>query len=175
MSDTEKQAIERATAEGFLALYNAQESTDYCVKKIAGHRESPDVYCVNSNGKELFIEITATEDNPKDISALLGRSDHKDLDELQNLLRRGEMQTVKIQNSQLEGNVLGILIKRLSKKFEKSYGLNVALVVRGTSGVNWDWDLILPTVRQIFCGKRNPYERGVWLLSFNNTQLTRIF
>src|SRR2546426_533348 len=146
MSDTETQAIERSTAEGFLAHYNAREGTDFRVVTVAGPGESPDVKCVSSSGDELWLEVTITEDNPRDAQALLGRSEHKSLDALRALLHRVKTGAAKMPVNRLDGNVLKILIDRLRRKFEKRYGSNVALVVR-EAGISWDWELVLPTVR----------------------------
>ena len=174
MSDTETQAIERATAEGFLALYNTKEGTDYRVDKVAGPGESPDVRCVNSAGDELWLEVTITEDNPRDAQALLGRSNHKSLDALRDLLHKVRTGAAKMLINQLDGNVTNMLIQRLRRKFKKRYGPNVALVVRETS-VAWDWDLVLPTVQEAFRGMYMPFDRGVWLLSRTKDRLTRVF
>ena len=173
MSDTETQAIERATAEGFLALYNAKEGTDYRVVKVAGPGESPDVQCADSAGNDLWLEVTITEDNPRDAQALLGRSNHKSLAALRDLLHKVRMGAAKMPINRLNGNVTTILTQRLRRKFEKRYGPNVALVVRETS-VPWDWELVLPTVHEAFRGTFMPFDRGVWLLSHAKDRLTRV-
>jgi hypothetical protein len=174
MSDTETQAIERATAEGFLAHYNEREATDYRVVAVAGPGESPDVKCVSSGGDELWLEITITEDNPGDAQALLGRSDHKSLDALRDLLDKVKTGRAKMPINRLDGNVLQILIERLRRKFEKRYGPNVALVVREAGGP-WDWEHVLPVVRDTFSDSTIPFDRGVWLLSHAKDHLTRVF
>jgi len=174
MSDTETQAIERATAEGFLALYNESLGVDYRVVRVAGPGESPDVECVNSAGSVLWLEVTMTEDNPGDIPALLGRSNHKSVDALRDLLRRVKMGTVKMPVNRIDENVKEVLIQRLQRKFQKRYGANVALVVRETS-LPWDWELILPDVRTAFRCSSIPFDRGVWLLSCGKDRLTHVF
>ncbi|MFA5914558.1 MAG: hypothetical protein WCV99_16380 [Sterolibacterium sp.] len=174
MSDTETQAIERATAEGFLAHYNAREETDYRVVAVAGPGESPDVKCVSSSGDELWLEVTITEDNLRDAQALLGRSEHKSPDALRALLHKVKKGAAKMPITRVDGSVLQILIDRLRRKFEKRYGSNVALVVR-EAGVSWDWELVLPTVRDAFHSAPNPFDRGVWLLSLAKDRLTRVF
>jgi len=45
--------------------------------KIVDHSDAPDIRCVDSDGNKLNLEITMTEDQPGDIQALLGRSDHR--------------------------------------------------------------------------------------------------
>jgi len=105
MSDTETQAIERATAEGFVAHYNAREGTDYRVVTVAGPGESPDVKCLSSNGDELWLEVTITEDNLHDAQALLGRSEHKDLNALRDLMDKVKTGIAKMPINRLDGNV----------------------------------------------------------------------
>ena len=174
MSDSETQAIERATAEGFLTHYNAREGTDYGVAAVAGPGESPDVKCVSSRGDELWLEVTITEDSPRDVQALLGRSEHKSLAALRDLLDKVKTGRAKMPVHRLAGNVSEILIQRLRRKFEKRYGANTALVVR-EAGVSWDWELVLPTVRDTFQDTVIPFDRGVWLLSRSKDRLTRVF
>lgn len=174
MSDEETQAIERATAEGFLVLYNERQGADYRVVRVAGRGESPDVECVNSAGGALWLEVTMTEDNPGDIQALLGRSNLKSVDALHDLLRRVKLGTAKMPVNRIDDNVKAVLIQRLQRKFQKRYGTNVALVVRETS-IPWDWELILPDVRTEFCGSSIPFDRGVWLLSYGKDRLTQVF
>lgn len=174
MSDTETQAIERATAERFLALYNESLGVDYSVVRVAGPGESPDVECVNSEGSVLWLEVTMTEDNRGDIPALLGRSNLKSVDALRDLLQRVKLGTAKMPVNIIDENVKAVLIQRLQRKFQKRYGTNVALVVRETS-IPWDWELILPDVRTAFRCNSIPFDRGVWLLSSGKDRLTHIF
>jgi hypothetical protein len=70
----EDQQIERATAEGFLLLFNQQFGADYEIVEIG---DTPDVRCQDPNGRALNLEITLTEDRQRDIQAALGRSDHR--------------------------------------------------------------------------------------------------
>jgi len=53
----EKKDIEKATAQGFIKLYNAKMRTTY---RIIDHSDSPDTRCVNSDGNKLNLEITMT-------------------------------------------------------------------------------------------------------------------
>lgn len=172
--DDEKQAIERATAEGFLLHYNRDHGTDYRVDSLAGSGTSPDVKCVNSEKAILWIEITMTEDRPGDIKSALGRSEHKSFRVTQLHLREVKEGKGKMSPNQLDDNVQKRLVKALKLKFQKRYGQNVALVVRAT-GVDWDWELILSRVRAEFNDNRIPFDRGVWLLSRAKNRLYKIF
>jgi hypothetical protein len=174
MSTTETQAIELATAEGFLAHYNALEATDYRVVAVAVPGQSPDVECANSVGGTLWLEVTITEDRPRDAQALVGRSDHKSLAATRDFLSRVKSGKAKMTVNSLQGNVTAILVERLRRKFNNRYGRNVALVVR-EAGVSWDWEPVLPLVHEALRDSANPFDRGVWILSRGKERLTRVF
>lgn len=172
--DNEKQAIERATAESFLLHYNREHGTDYRVDSLAGPGTSPDVKCVNSAKAILWIEITMMEDSLGDIKSALGRSEHKSFDAIRMHLCEVKGGKSEISFNQLDGNVQMQLIEVLKQKFQKRYGQNVALVVRAT-GVDWDWQLILPRVQTEFHDIHIPFDHGVWLLSRAKNRLYKIF
>lgn len=89
---SEKQAIEKATAEGFLVLYNQLQGTDFRIVEMS---DAPDVRCKDSHGRTLNIEITSTQDRPGDIKAILGRSNSRSLESLRahnERVARGEKQ-----------------------------------------------------------------------------------
>lgn len=158
----EKQKIEKGTAEGFLALYNQRCSTDFRVVRMS---DAPDVACADSFGNTLHLEITATEDREGDIRALLGRSNDRSLEALCAHLDRVAQGEEQPQFSSHTGEVSDHLIARLIDKMSKDYGPNVALVVRDTSGIDWDWDDVIPAIRERLTQTRNPFSRGIWLLS----------
>jgi hypothetical protein len=76
----EKEEIERAIAGPFISLYNTEMNTAF---EIVEHSDAPDVRCRDSRGDTLNIEITLTEDQPRDVQALLGRSNHRSLEALE--------------------------------------------------------------------------------------------
>ncbi len=57
---------------------------------------------------------------------------------------------------------------------KKDYGRNVALVVRDTSGVNWNWENVIAEISQIFKSVKNPYDKGIWLLYCQKTKIHKI-
>ncbi len=71
----EKRMIEADTAEGFLRLYNLEKGSAF---RVVRYGDSPDVECADSGGRKLNLEITLTEDRPRDIQALLGRSESQE-------------------------------------------------------------------------------------------------
>ena len=120
----EGKQIEQATAEGFLRLFNLRFGEDY---EVVEPSDVPDVRCRDSKGRGLNLEITLTEDRARDIQAALGRSDHRNLENL-NLA----------PVSSLRRNVLEQAVKRINKKFCRQYGSSAALVVRDASGIDWN-------------------------------------
>ena len=167
----EKQAIEKGTAEGFLALYNQLLATDF---KITDMSDAPDVRCADSHGNTLNLEITTTEDRAGDIKALLGRSNSRSLETLRahvDRVARGEEQP---QFSSLSDEVTDHLVGRLKDKMKNDYGSNAALVVRDSSGVDWDWDDVVPSIRYRLNSTNNPFSRGIWVLSRVKDRLFQI-
>lgn len=167
----EKQRIEQATAEGFLLLFNQQFDTHY---RIVGFGDAPDVRCNGLNGEELNLEITLTEDHPRDIQALLGRSSHKSLEALKEHNKRVAEGKEKPQFSSLSGNVLAQVAGRINQKLVKCYGPDTALIVRDTSGLDWDWELVLEELKEKTNSKRYPFDKGIWLLNLMMTKLYRV-
>lgn len=157
----EKQAIEKATAEGFLDLYNQLQGTDFRIVEIS---DAPDVRCMDSLGNTLNLEITTTEDRPGDIKAVLGRSNSRSLETLRTHMERVARGEEQPQFSSLSDEVSDQLVGRLQSKMMNDYGSNTALVVRDTSGVDWDWDDVIPTIRSRLDLTKNPFSQGIWVL-----------
>jgi hypothetical protein len=170
---SEKKDIEKASAEGFIKLYNAMMGTTY---RITGHSDSPDVRCVDSNDNELNIEITMTEDRPGDIQALLGRSDHRSMKALK--AHRAKVEAGKASSlelvSCLQGNLIAMLVSRIQAKLNNDYGKNAALVVRDTCPADPDWDLELDEIKAQLDLSRNPFDKGIWILSKTKDRLFRV-
>lgn len=169
----EKQAIEHATGDAFIALYNLALGTDYTPVEYS---DAPDVRCVDSRGKALNLEITLTEDRPGDIKAQLGRSEERSLAALKAHLERvrAGLADPLERVSCLSTDVISILVQRIHAKMNKRYGPNTALVVRDTSGVDWDWDLVADTVKKSIQGIENPFDEGVWVVSVTKDRIFRV-
>lgn len=170
---TEKRKIEEMTAAAFLALYNAKMGTSY---EIHEHGDAPDIRCTDSQGNKLNLEITLTEDQPGDIPALLGRSSARSMEALKEHLAKvkaGKADPLE-RVGVLAGNVSAIIIDRIQKKLKKDYGPNTALVVRSASGITWDWDLVVDDLRELLPLQRNPFDKGIWILSAAKDQIFRI-
>ena len=167
----EKTSIEQGTADGFLSIYNPNHGTDYKIVEIS---DAPDIRCRDSNGRELNLEITTTEDNDRDIQALLGRSNHLSVEALEKHIERVAAGLEKPKYISLSGNVADNLITRIQGKLNKDYGDNVALVVRDTSGCDWEWDEVENDIRSRLDLSRNPFKQGIWVLSRVNDKLFRI-
>ncbi|MHC4509768.1 MAG: hypothetical protein ACYTAO_12545 [Planctomycetota bacterium] len=169
----EKRGIERSTAEAFLKFYNAETNSSY---EITEHSDAPDFMCRDEAGDELRLEITLTEDRPGDIQALLGRSNARSPEELERHLEaveRGE-ESVFDSVSCLQDNVCQVAKGRIQPKLNKDYGPNAALVVRDTSGVAWDWETVHDDVLSSLDLRNNPFDEGIWLMSFTSNKIFQL-
>jgi hypothetical protein len=169
------QLIELETAEGFLAHYNALRGSTYAVERVACKGEAPDVFTKDASGNLLNIEVTLTEDRSRDIGSVLGPSNHKSLDMLKAHLQRVKEGKEQVKINCLSENVLAVLIDRINSKLRKRYGNNVALVVRDTSGVSWDWKQVVPQLQAGLSRQTVHFDRGIWLLSCCKSVLTPIY
>lgn len=153
----EKQKIEKATVDAFVRLFNENEKQDYVV---AEYSDAPDATCRNSSGQVIHVEVTLTEDRPGDLPWILGRFKE----------RPGKSRI----GSHLRGNVLEQLAKRLDDKMNKRYGERAALVIRDSSGVDWDWEDIAYDVQRMIEDKCNPFGMGIWVVNRTKTRLHRL-
>lgn len=167
----EKKKIEKATAEGFLHEYNSRFGTDFAVYELS---EAPDVKCRDSNREKLNLEITLTEDRSLDIKAALGRSNHRNIEVLREQNKRVAEGKERPRFSSLSGNVLEQIVGRINKKLIKNYGSNTALVVRDTSGVDWDWNTVVEDLRNRLNLENNPFDKGIWILNCARTKLYKV-
>ena len=154
---SEKEAIERSTVDAFISMYNGYSGESYSVEEYA---DSPDATCRNESGEALNIEVTLTEDRPGDLPWVLGRFEER---------------PVKSRvGSHLQGNVLEQLTKRLESKIQKRYGARTALVIRDSSGVDWDWEDIAAEVQLMMKDRFNPFEMGIWVVNRTKDRLHRL-
>ena len=69
----EKQQIEKATAELFLGLYNAEFGFEFRIDRLG---DAPDVECIDDKSSDkLFLETSLIEDLPEDVMYALGKGD----------------------------------------------------------------------------------------------------
>lgn len=172
---SEKQRIEFSTANGFLHFFNVQHGFGYEMAHVAGDGEVPDIVARDASGNILNIEVTQTEDRPKDIAAALGRSEHKSIDALRAHLEAVRKGRESVKFSSLQGNVIEILQETINKKLNMRYGANTVLVIRETSGVSWDWKTIVPQLQDYLDRKQVLFNHGIWLLSRAKDRLTHIY
>ena len=170
---TEKEQDERDIAEGFIKYYNMLKGSSY---QIVEHSDAPDFRCVDFQKNMLNLEITQTEDRPKDIAAYHGRSNHRSIEALKEhnaKVKEGKANPLE-RVSCLSGNVMVTIVDRIKKKMNKDYGKNTALVVGDTSGCNWDWDMEIEDIGNSLDLSRNPYDKGIWIISKDKTNIFRI-
>ena len=108
----------------------------------------------------MQVEVTLTEDNPNDLAWSLGRQDKRP-----NRTPSGNC---------LQRNVLNQLINRLDDKNLKRYGKDTALVIRDSSGVDWNWEYVAEEIRYIMGQRFDPYDMGIWILNRTKSQLIRL-
>ncbi len=116
--------------------------------------------------EELKLEITTTEDRPGDIQAFFGRSDPRSLAALIRHLEavhRGEESTCQSVGS--SGTICQMVAGRIRPELMKDYGPSVTLVIRDTSGVPWDWSAGVERIASLWDLRRNPYDKGIWIVS----------
>lgn len=167
----EKELIEKATAEGFLQLYNSYFRTSFDIVELS---DAPDVRCRDTEGNKLNIEVTLTQDSDKDIQALLGRSDHKSIKSLEKHNQRVAEGKEAPMFSSLSGNVCENAAAKINEKLLMRYGLNTALVVRDSSGCDWEWNEIIDELKGKLNLDKNPFDKGVWILNFSKSKLFQI-
>ena len=165
---TEKEQIEQFSAEGFLEIYNAQYGVDF---KIIEHGDSPDFKCLDSRGRRLHLEITMTQNNPGDIQALLGRSDQLSIEKLAEHVERVRLGKEKPQSNSSSANVQDQIVDRIQNKFLKDYGPNTALIVRDSSPIEWNWDLVMDALIKRLDLTKSPFDKGIWILNYTKTKL----
>lgn len=168
---SEKEKIEKATAEGFLDLFNGHYNATYSIIELG---DAPDIKCIDSNGDELNIEITLTEDSKRDIQASMGRSDHRSVAALEEHNAKVAEGINNPQFGSLSGNVLDQVVSTINKKLIKRYGLNTALVVRDTSGADWEWEHVIEDIKNNLDLSSNPFDRGIWILNLAKTKLYQV-
>ncbi|HSW65482.1 MAG TPA: hypothetical protein VLH56_19555 [Dissulfurispiraceae bacterium] len=169
----EKEAIEKATADAFIDLYNREMGTSF---SIAEYSDAPDIRCKDPKGNVFNFEITLTEDRPKDIQAALGRSNHRSIEALRQHLddvRAGKANPLE-RTTCLQGNVTDMIVTRILPKLQKDYGSNVALVIRDSSPVCWDWDLVVDQIKDMLNLQRNPFDKGIWIISFRKDRIFQL-
>jgi len=168
---SEKQRIEKATAEGFLRLFNDTNKTTYRVVELA---DSPDVRCRDDHGNTLNLEITLTQDQEKDIQAALGRSDHLSLESLRQelaLVQQGKRKLSPIRSSEV---ALQRIATRIKEKLQKRFGPRTALVVRDTSPLGWDWENLLDRLRELIKEDGQPFDEGIWIIDNQKSKLLKV-
>lgn len=157
---TEKQQIEKATAQTFLDLYNSQNVTKFEIHELA---DTPDVICRDqTTGEELKLEITLLED-------LLGEVRYK--------LGRGNQPNSPTTGSPVRSfydDVVPQLQRALEKKLMSSYGSRTALVIQQVSPL-WgptDWKTVVDRIRNdTVHGREGQFGAGIWIICTDSSTL----
>jgi hypothetical protein len=149
---TEKEQIEKATAELFLGLYNLRMNTSF---EIIALSDAPDVRCSDkSSGRVLNLEICVLEDVPGDARYRLGR---------------GPKPATGLPGGArcFSSDTIPQLMERLKDKLAKRYGPSTALVVRQLAPI-WDtadWERHLPDTDWSLLGyEPHIFPEGIWIV-----------
>jgi hypothetical protein len=160
---TEKEAIEKAGVDAFVSLHNERYGSSFRVAKMG---DAPDAELVDASGDRLLVEVTTTEDRVGDTQAALGRS------------RQREVLTEVGDPKELERNTSVVtLVERITAKLNKRYGGPTVLLIRDTSGVDWDWEgaLKAPAAKDLDLTKvRTTFGGGVFILSRDRLTLHKL-
>ena len=150
---SEKQKIEKASAEIFLNLYNKKFATNFEIIKL---QDSPDIFCIDSSTQEnLYLEITLQEDLVGEIKAILEANKEPDTD------------LVSFGVRSFFDDVVPLLIERIKDKSKSFYGEKTALVIRQISPL-WepmDWELVKAgIIQQVGSITSKNYGMGIWVI-----------
>ena len=169
----EKEKIEEATANVFIEHFNNIKGSNY---RVVEWSDAPDVRCEDDNGNKLNLEITLTEDRPFEIPAILGRSNHKSVSALRNHLDQVKIGKANPLDrvSVLSDNVSVTLMQSIMKKCKKDYGANVALVIRDSSPVGWDWELVVHKIRKQLKDTPLRFQHGIWIVTYSKDRIIQI-
>ena len=76
--------------------------------------------------------------------------------------------------SSLSGNVCENAAEKINQKLLKRYGHNTALVVRDSSGCDWEWDEIADQLKDMLKLHENTFDKGIWVLNSSRSKLYKI-
>jgi hypothetical protein len=157
-STSEKQRIEKASAEVFLRLLNNLLKTEYQILSLG---DSPDVHCLDSNTNlSLSLEITLLEDMDGEIAYSLDRREKPLVSPVTSL-----------PCTSFSDDSIPKLEQRLAEKSNIDYGSRTALVIRQISPL-WfaeDWERYKLTMDKSLLVKSSKYfEAGIWIICTNN-------
>jgi len=63
---------------------------------------------------------------------------------------------------------------RIQPKLAKDYGPRAALVVGDVSPLGWNWEATVDELASSLDLKRNPFEKGIWIISMSSNQIHRV-
>jgi len=148
-----KKDAERSIATAFLALYNAEFSTQFQIAELS---DAPDVRCRDpQSGRFLALEISLLDDFPGWIEhALAGKP------------QRVSPHTGTTAVSFTE-DVVPLFEQQIGRKLLSSYGAHTALVLFNTTAL-WgpsEWSFFKERYAPaLLAGKENHYGGGVWII-----------
>lgn len=158
MTLSQKQQIEKATAEIFLPIYDKMHGTNFSVVELG---DTPDVTCRDpETGQMLYLEIGLIEDLKGEIA-----------DELKRGKEAGPTEYLTPVRS-LYDDAVPNYRKVIEKKMQSVYGKETALVLRQVSPI-WgpdDWKILAHKyLSDLLPGSEAKFGAGIWVICTDST------
>lgn len=68
-----------------------------------------------------------------------------------------------------------MIVDRIKPKLKKDYGSNVALVIRDSSPLDWDWDIVKDQIVDSLNLEQTPFDKGIWVISNSKDRIFKIY
>jgi len=156
---SEKQQIEKATAEIFLPIYNGMKGTDFEIVELG---DAPDIQCKDrKSGKPLDLVIGLIEDLKGEIGEELDRGKNPPSSEIHMPVR-----------SFFE-DAIPNYCKVIEKKMQSSYGPHTALVLRQHAPIwgPFEWQIAKPQFADLLAGSQSKFDAGVWIICIDSSTM----
>jgi len=141
---------EAVAVDQFLRFYNREKGSRY---QVFEHQDSPDFRCVDPwDESELKVEVTLALD-----------AQTKDPLAWQDVSTRTDENRDTDADTAVE-TVLAVLRNTITKKFDKRYGKNCALIVYHLA-LPWRWGEEIERLKTEIDYSFSPYDRGVWFVT----------
>ena len=158
MALSQKQQIEKATAEIFLPIYNKMHGTNFGIVELG---DTPDVTCQDpDSGAMLYLEIGLMEDLKGEIAEELRRG--KQTAPSEYLMPVRSLYDDAVPNCR----------KVIEKKMQSAYGKETALVLRQVSPIwgPYDWRILANKYfSDLLPGSEAKFGAGIWVICTDNT------
>jgi hypothetical protein len=158
VSLSQKQQIEKGTAEVFLPIYNMRHGTNFEIVELS---DTPDVICKDpGSGAVLYLEIGLIQDLEGEIADELNRG------------KESAPSEYLLPVRSLYDDALPNYRKVIQKKMQSAYGKDTALVLRQVSPI-WgpnEWKILATQhLSDLLVGSEAKFGAGVWVICVDST------